>query len=160
MKSEGDKGQRTALAGVSQPTHQADQAERTRQGKGSVRAMSVVKAARLPINALERRQMGLRRALARLEREHVALLLALCELGAETTVGTKRQSAPSNALRAALAPMLRDDLRQTQYALARAAQGQYGVCAHCGHAIPLRRLEVRPNTTACEGCETRRTNAR
>lgn len=121
---------------------------------------NVVSAMRLPIGAQQRRQVGLAQALRRLEREHVALLLAMCELEAEqaaqTTlsarVGTTTQARDS--LRAALAPMLREDLRRAQYALARAAQGHYGLCEHCGRPIALRRLQLQASATTCEGCAT------
>ena len=89
-------------------------------------------------------------ALARLEREHVALLLALSEL--ESSAGV---NAPDSALRAALAPLLRGDLRRTQYALRRADDGLYGVCDGCGRAIAARRLELNPATTRCSACEAR-----
>ena len=123
---------------------------------------TVVSANRLPVGAQQQRQLGLAQALRRLEREHVALLLAMCELEAEQAAA-KRQTAPGataaqaarDSLRAALAPMLREDLRRAQYALARAAQGQYGVCEHCGRPIALRRLQLTISATACEGCATR-----
>ncbi|HLY30069.1 MAG TPA: TraR/DksA C4-type zinc finger protein [Ktedonobacterales bacterium] len=153
-------GRRIPLAGVGQQTHQPGS---IRQGKNGARVVSGVvkttaKTAQAPISAVERRQVGLRRALARLEREHVALLLALCELSqsSQTDRSQESQLTTSQALRAALTPMIHDDLRQTQYALARAAQGLYGVCERCGHTIPLRRLEMRPNATTCERCEIRR----
>ncbi|HEX8727643.1 MAG TPA: hypothetical protein VF739_03415, partial [Ktedonobacterales bacterium] len=60
--------------------------------------------------AAQSRSATLARSLARLEREHVALLLALSELDA-----TSGSAAPDAALRAALAPLLRGDLRRTQY---------------------------------------------
>ena len=62
------------------------------------------------------RRASLALALSRLEREHVALLLAICEL--ETPNPDDPQA---EVLRAALLPMLREDLRQTQQALGRAA---------------------------------------
>lgn len=90
----------------------------------------------------------LSRALGRLEREHVALLLALSELESDA-----RAVSPDGALRAALAPLLRGDLRRTQYALSRAEAGLYGVCDHCGHAIAARRVQLNPATTRCPACE-------
>jgi RNA polymerase-binding transcription factor len=97
------------------------------------------------------RPATLARSLARLEREHVALLLALSELDA-TSNGS---AAPDAALRAALAPLLRGDLRRTQYALSRTDAGLYGVCDGCGHAIPARRLELNPAQTRCAACDAR-----
>ena len=89
-------------------------------------------------------------ALARLEREHVALLLAICEL--ETP---QRDDHQSQALRAALLPMLREDLRQTQHALARAAHGAYGICEDCHKPLSLRELEAHPAATHCAICNAR-----
>lgn len=100
--------------------------------------------------APQRRPATLARALARLEREHVALLLALSELESSANAG-----APDGALRAALAPLLRGDLRRTQYALSRADVGLYGVCDGCGRVIAARRLELNPATTRCSACEAR-----
>ena len=37
-------------------------------------------------------------------------------------------------------------------ALARVADGTYGVCTVCGRPIPQGRLEARPTATACVGC--------
>lgn len=92
----------------------------------------------------------LSRALGRLEREHVALLLALSELESSA-----RAASPDVALRAALAPLLRGDLRRTQYALSRADAGLYGVCDHCGHTIAARRVQLNPAATRCAACEGR-----
>lgn len=98
--------------------------------------------------AAQSRPATLARALARLEREHVALLLALSELDASASATT-----PDSALRAALAPLLRGDLRRTQYALSRADAGLYGICDSCGRAIAARRLQLNPANTRCTACE-------
>ena len=37
-------------------------------------------------------------------------------------------------------------------ALARYDQGEYGVCEHCGHEIPVERLDALPYTTVCTEC--------
>ena len=96
------------------------------------------------------RPTTLARALARLEREHVALLLAISELDSGASA-----HATDGALRAALAPLLRGDLRRTQYALSRADAGQYGCCDGCGRSIAARRLELNPAVTRCSACEAR-----
>ncbi len=93
-------------------------------------------------------------ALSRLEREHVALLLAICEL--ETPDPADPNSA---ALRAALLPMLREDLRQTQHALARASRGLYGVCEECHRPLTARQLELTPAATRCATCQGRERRA-
>ncbi len=89
-------------------------------------------------------------ALSRLEREHVALLLAICEL--ETPSSDDPNSAE---LREALLPMLREDLRQTQHALSRAARGLYGACEECHKPIAARQLELMPTLTRCSTCQGR-----
>jgi hypothetical protein len=89
-------------------------------------------------------------ALSRLEREHVALLLAICEL--ETPNPT---DPAAEALREALLPMLRADLRQAQHALSRAARGLYGTCEDCHKPIAARQLELAPASTHCATCQGR-----
>lgn len=88
-------------------------------------------------------------ALSRLDREHAGLLLAVAELespGADDAGDPMRQT---------LLLLLREDLRQTQYALQRAARGLYGVCATCNGTITPRLLELSPSTTVCPVCEAR-----
>lgn len=102
-----------------------------------------------PMNG-QNRAVTLARALNRLEREHVALLLAISELESATS----GQGQQDSALRAALLPLLRGDLRRTQYALRRADAGQYGACDGCGGVIAMRRLALNPATTRCSTCET------
>ncbi len=96
------------------------------------------------------RRASLALALSRLEREHVALLLAICELESASD-GTSE----SIASRKALLPMLREDLRQTQHALALAAHGAYGSCEECHRPLAARHLELKPATTRCPECATR-----
>ncbi|HLZ22011.1 MAG TPA: hypothetical protein VKQ30_07805 [Ktedonobacterales bacterium] len=88
-------------------------------------------------------------ALSRLEREHVALLLAICELESPNDTDSS-----SLALRDALLPLLREDLRQTQRALTRAANGNYGACEDCGRALSARLLELDPSATTCPVCQS------
>jgi RNA polymerase-binding transcription factor DksA len=90
-------------------------------------------------------------ALSRLEREHVALLMAICELE-----GPRRPNDTNpQVLREALLPLLREDLRQTQHALTRAAQGTYGICEECHRPIAARHMELKPAMTRCPSCEAR-----
>jgi DnaK suppressor protein len=100
------------------------------------------------------RRASLALALSRLEREHVALLLAICEL--ETSNSADPQA---EVLRAALLPMLREDLRQTQQALGRAARGLYGTCEECHKPITARQLELVPAATRCAACQGRERRA-
>jgi RNA polymerase-binding transcription factor DksA len=90
-------------------------------------------------------------ALRRLEREHVALLLAIAELEAPDAQIDDTTRAINDALR----PLLREDLRRTQHALTLATQGRYGACETCGQPLSRRQLELAPTTTRCPGCETR-----
>ena len=89
-------------------------------------------------------------ALSRLEREHVALLLAICELESPDEA-----DGNSLTLREALLPLLREDLRQTQRALARASQGQYGICEDCNRPLSAHLLELKPSASTCPACEAR-----
>lgn len=95
------------------------------------------------------REATIAQALRRLEREHVALLLAICELEGPTGL----QESP--AMRQALLVLLRDDLSRVQGALALAAEGRYGSCERCGRAITRRELELSPATVRCDACEAR-----
>lgn len=45
-------------------------------------------------------------------------------------------------------------LAEVDAALARVADGTYGVCVVCGGPIPDGRLEARPTAAACVGCAT------
>ena len=97
------------------------------------------------------RRASIALALGRLEREHVALLMAICEL--EGPPGA--QDTTPRALRDALLLMLREDLRQTQHALHLAARSEYGACEHCRKPFTARQLELRPTITRCPVCEMR-----
>jgi RNA polymerase-binding transcription factor DksA len=90
-------------------------------------------------------------ALRRLEREHVALLLAIAELEAPDA----QIDATTRAINEALRPLLREDLRRTQHALTLATQGRYGACEVCGQPLSRRQFELAPATTRCPGCESR-----
>jgi RNA polymerase-binding transcription factor DksA len=94
-------------------------------------------------------------ALGRLEREHVALLLAICELEApadeaEPTASGTAVGGPE--VRRALLALLREDLRRTQHALTLAACGRYGLCEECHRPLSRRTLELKPATTRCAIC--------
>ena len=128
---------------------------RTRPASGPRRST------RQRIEAAGERGATIALALRRLEREHVALLLAICELEdpADPTDATEPAGAPSverpsPAMREALLVLLRDDLNRTQRALALAAQGRYGLCEDCGRPIARRELELSPAMTQCAVCQT------
>ena len=56
------------------------------------------------------------------------------------------------SLLAGLLESARDDARQATDALRRLEAGRYGVCIHCGAAIPIGQLEVRPFRERCVAC--------
>jgi hypothetical protein len=97
------------------------------------------------------RRAGLSASLTLLEREHVALLLAICELESSQP----RKGQQSATLDRFLLPMLMKDLGRVQHALARAAHGAYGSCEMCHKLLPIRELETRPSTTLCSSCTRR-----
>lgn len=47
------------------------------------------------------------------------------------------------------------ELADIDAALARVADGSYGVCVDCGRAIPVARLRARPTATRCVACAER-----
>ena len=49
----------------------------------------------------------------------------------------------------------RDLLQQVEHALARIADGTYGVCESCGNAIGKARLQAFPRATLCVTCKQR-----
>ncbi len=108
------------------------------------------------IEAPGERDTTIAQALRRLDREHMALLLAICELEGPTSpaVGAFGER-PSPAMREALLVLLRDDLGRTQQALSLAAEGRYGACEDCQRPIARRELELNPATTHCAVCQTR-----
>ena len=44
------------------------------------------------------------------------------------------------------------EIQQIRRALARIAEGSYGICARCGEAIAPKRLEALPTATLCIAC--------
>ena len=55
-----------------------------------------------------------------------------------------------------LAETAKAQLQEVDDALGRHANGTYGVCARCGNAIPIERLEVRPFAEFCVPCASGR----
>jgi DnaK suppressor protein len=107
------------------------------------------------IAAWRPRRAILAHALNRLEREHVALLLAICDLEGPS-VGDNHTP---RAVREALMLLLRDDLRQTQRALSLAAHGTYGVCETCRRPLAMWLLSRNPALTRCATCAGRASTA-
>lgn len=51
-------------------------------------------------------------------------------------------------------------LRIVKHALAKFADGSYGICENCGEQIGLSRLNARPEARLCIACQTRMEKAR
>ena len=49
---------------------------------------------------------------------------------------------------------LREQLRQVEHALASMQRKAYGLCIHCGKAIPFARLKVQPWARSCVSCQS------
>jgi len=47
-------------------------------------------------------------------------------------------------------------LQQVRAALERIEEDEYGLCAQCGDPVGFARLQVRPETPFCVGCQSRR----
>lgn len=88
-------------------------------------------------------------AINRLEQEHIALLLALCDLEESSS------SSQDGAMRSALHQLLREDLRRTQHALSLAALGTFGNCEVCQQPLSRRHLSLLPAITRCWACTGR-----
>jgi len=48
---------------------------------------------------------------------------------------------------------LENELHAVEKALQRIADGQYGICTHCGQEIEKERLKARPESTSCVSCK-------
>jgi RNA polymerase-binding protein DksA len=53
---------------------------------------------------------------------------------------------------ATLARQARQHLEDVDAALARLADGRYGICERCGRPIAVERLQVRPTARTCVSC--------
>jgi len=141
---------------IANPVRSSDPRSTTRSIMRTSRARptsSARRSARQRIEAAGERGATITLALRRLEREHVALLLAICELEGPTGATVGAFAEPS-AMREALLVLLRDDLSRTQHALALAAEGRYGICEDCRRPIARRELELSPTITQCAVCES------
>lgn len=139
----------TRMQGVG--TRGASRAARFSPGRAGFARRST---ARPRVELLGERTTTLGLAIRRLEREHVALLLATAELDSSERRADVSTSGAMNDVNEALRGLLREDLRRTQHALTLATQGRYGVCETCGRPLSRRRLELAPATTRCPSCET------
>ncbi len=92
----------------------------------------------VPESAKPFREMLLTQRSAHLE-EVRQLSEALLQNGLDTVTRARRGS-------------LERTLEQVDQALGRLDDGTYGTCVHCGVAIPVERLELRPHAAGCVAC--------
>ena len=67
-------------------------------------------------------------------------------------VGDGTTEAVERLATTATARSIYRSLKDVENALARAAEGTYGICEICGAEIPDTRMEALPATTRCVGC--------
>lgn len=90
---------------------------------------------------------GIRSRLLAFRDEYRAQLL---ELAAQTP------DAAGADLHAAMLATTRQSLADATAALQRIEVSRYGVCEGCGDAIPVERLDIRPQARHCVSCGSRR----
>lgn len=97
---------------------------------------------------LEARLATLREELLR-----IAAAAATVELD-QTTQGrlSRMDAMQQQAMAAGLAERLRTEIRKTEAALDRVADGSYGECCRCGTEIPPARLAADPAAPFCAEC--------
>lgn len=71
-------------------------------------------------------------------------------------IGDGTTEAVERVTTTAMARSVTKSLADIDRALAKIADGTYGVCDSCGEAIPADRLEAMPATAQCIRCKTRR----
>lgn len=100
---------------------------------------------------------------AQLDQEREVLVQQLAELGFGPEGGLTYDSnfADSSQVTAergeaeTLAASLTETLEDVEIALARLAEGTYGVCENCGKAISPERLEAKPAARLCMDCASK-----
>jgi DnaK suppressor protein len=102
-------------------------------------------------DALERR---LREQRTRLWEEAMAADSELRTLAEEREIEREEaaQREDATALIASLDLRTRHEIEETDAALARIADGRYGLCTRCGSAIPVARMRALPETRFCVPC--------
>lgn len=103
---------------------------------------------RAVIRVLEKRREELRRELERLTEPPEEGI----SVGFGKRVGDGTTEAVERLATTAAARSIHRSLQDVERALARAAEGSYGICEICGSAIPEARLEALPATTRCVDC--------
>ncbi len=77
--------------------------------------------------------------------------------GQRTSLNPNRDDLARNYIlreqRLALRDVAQSQLAQIEKALERVDDGTYGICADCGEAIALERLEIIPYATLCVRCQ-------
>ena len=77
------------------------------------------------------------------------VVLDQTKVGRLSRMDAMQQQEMSQACRAGYQQRLKD----VQYVLSNLDQGEYGWCELCGEAIDFRRLEVKPESRFCVGCQ-------
>lgn len=96
---------------------------------------------------------------ARLLAERDALQAGLDEALSDNSVGAGNDPADSGSSaygreqELSLLQSVGESLTQTEHALARIADGRYGICESCGEPIGAARLEAFPRATLCVSCK-------
>lgn len=110
-----------------------------------------------PAELLAADRAGTLQRLSGLERELAGIIESSSSAGTDdehdpegATIAFERQHT------AALLSQARQHLTEIDAAMARLAEGSYGVCAGCGQPIGAARLAARPVTTRCVTCASRR----
>jgi RNA polymerase-binding transcription factor len=113
-----------------------------------------LEGARAALAAVRERALS---RLAALEREFGGIVAAARDAATDdehdpegATLAYERQHV------AARADAARIDLAEIDAALARLADGSYGICQACGRPISAQRLAARPAARTCVGCPPRR----
>jgi hypothetical protein len=77
---------------------------------------------------------------------------ALCVAQRELALAEAMASVPDPVALGRAATLLRT-IEDIDAALDRIDAGSYGSCVHCGSAIPVERLELRPFAAGCVSCQ-------
>jgi DnaK suppressor protein len=99
--------------------------------------------------------------LERLERDVAAMQANITAVMHDTSDGAGDDQADTGAKayerehELTLLASTRETLFQSQYALARIAEGSYGLCEQCGGAIGKQRLQAFPRASLCVACKQR-----
>jgi RNA polymerase-binding transcription factor DksA len=104
----------------------------------------------------------LNRRLAEVSARDAELALALARLGELRDANSDDEHDPDGApvsgewsRLAGIRHDMQAELAATEAALARTADGSFGICASCGNAIAPARLEARPTAVLCISCAER-----